>query len=314
MKKISQKILVTGGAGFIGSHLVDALVAKKHRVFVIDNLSTGFKKNVNPRAKFYKADLANHALMEKIIKKEKPEIIYHLAAQIDLRKSVADPLFESKNNVLASINLIEAAIRNKIKKFIFSSTGGALYGDTNMRPTPETLEPWPVSPYGIGKLSVEKYLHYAWKARGLKFAALRYPNVYGPRQNPFGEVNVIAIFLRRMLQKKQPIINGNGNQTRDYIYIDDVTSANLKALKKFDKVGIYNASTAKEKSVNDIFRELNAHFGNKFKPFHGPGKSGEQRTSCLSFKKIKKELGWSPKVDFQTGIRKTFEWFKANSS
>ncbi|MDI6778177.1 MAG: NAD-dependent epimerase/dehydratase family protein [Patescibacteria group bacterium] len=312
MKKKSQKILVTGGAGFIGSHLVDALVAKKHRVFVIDNLSTGFKKNVNPKAKFYKADLTNHTLTEKIIKKEKPAVIFHLAAQIDVRKSVADPLFESKNNVLASVNLIETALRNKVRKFIFSSTGGALYGDTHVRPTPEAFEPWPVSPYGIGKLTIEKYLHYAWKIHGLNFTALRYPNVYGPRQNPFGEVNVIAIFLRRMLQGKQPIINGNGTQTRDYIYIDDITSANLKALEKFDKVGIYNASTAKEKSVNDIFREINKHFSGKFKEFHGPAKPGEQKTSCLSFKKTKKELGWSPKVDFRTGIRKTFEWFKKN--
>jgi len=202
-----MKILVTGGAGFIGSHLVDALVEKKHRVLVIDNLSTGFEKNINPEAKFFKADLTNHKKTEATVKKEKPEVIFHLAAQIDLRKSVADPLFEGNNNILASMNLIELACRYKVKKFIFSSTGGALYGDTRVLPTPETVEPWPVSPYGVGKLSVEKFLHYANKVHGLKFAALRYPNVYGPRQNPHGEVNVIAIFLHMMMNGKQPVIN-----------------------------------------------------------------------------------------------------------
>jgi UDP-glucose 4-epimerase len=308
-----MKILITGGAGFIGSHLADALIAKKHKVFVIDNLSTGFKHNVNPKAKFYKADLKDHRKTNAILKKKKPDVIYHLAAEIDLRKSVANPYFEVENNILASINLIETAKKIKVKKFIFSSTGGALYGDTDARPTPETFEPWPVSPYGVGKLAVEKYLFYSWKMQELKFVALRYPNVYGTRQNPHGEVNVIAIFLNKMLGGNQPIINGNGRQTRDYIYIDDITSANLLALKYFNKTGIYNASTGKEKSVNEIFREINKHFGGAFKEVHGPAKPGEQKTSCLSYAKIKKDFGWSPKTDFKTGIRKTFEWFRENN-
>jgi UDP-glucose 4-epimerase len=307
-----MKILITGGAGFIGSHLADALAAKKYKVVIIDNLTTGFRKNLNPKAKFWKADLTDHKKIESILKYEKPEVIFHLAAQIDLRKSVADPLFEGNNNILASMNLIELACRYKVKKFIFSSTGGAVYGDTNIRPTPENVEPWPVSPYGVGKLAVEKFLHYAHKVHGLKFVAIRYPNVYGMRQNPFGEVNVIAIFLHKMLAGKQPVINGNGKQTRDYIYIDDITSANIKALEKFGKVGIYNASTGKETSVNRIFREINKHFGGAFKEIHGPAKKGEQKTSCLSYNKIKRDFGWSPKVDFEIGIRKTFEWFKEN--
>ncbi len=308
-----MKILVTGGAGFIGSHLTDALIAKKHRVFVIDNLSTGFEKNVNPKAKLYKIDLKNHKKTNAVLKNEKPEVIFHFAAEIDLRKSVANPYFEVQNNILASINLIEQAKIIKVGKFIFSSTGGALYGDTKKRPTPETEEPWPVSPYGVGKLAVEKYLHYSNQVNGLKFIAFRYPNVYGPRQNPFGEVNVIAIFLRKMLRGDQPVINGDGRQTRDYIYIDDITSANLLALKHFNETGIYNVSTAKEKSVNDIFRELNKHFGDNFKKHHGPAKIGEQRTSCLSFAKIKRDFGWTPKVKFSEGIKKTFEWFRLNS-
>lgn len=308
-----MKILVTGGAGFIGSHLVDALVRKKHRVFVIDNLSTGFKKNVNSKAKFFKVDLTDHKKIENIIKKERPEVIFHLAAQIDLRKSVEDPLLEVKNNILASINLIDVACRCKVKKFIFSSTGGALFGDTKLRPTSEKLEPWPVSPYGVGKLTIEKYLYYSWRVHGLKFIALRYPNVYGPRQNPFGEVNVIAIFLRKMLRKIQPVINGNGRQTRDYVYIDDITSANLLALKYFHETGIYNTGTAKETSVNDVFRALNKHFENKFGEIHGPAKIGEQKTSCLSFAKIKKDFGWTPKINFKTGIKKTYSWFRDKS-
>lgn len=309
-----MKILVTGGAGFIGSHLVDALVAKKHRVSVIDNLSTGFKKNINPKAKFYKADLANYKLINKIIKKERPEAVFHQAAQMDVRKSVEDPMFDAKNNILASFNLIKTAHENKVRKFVFASTGGAIYGDTKNRPTSEAEKEWPLSPYGIAKLAVDKFLNYYREVHGLNFVSLRYANVYGPRQNPHGEAGVVAIFLNRMLKNKQPIINGNGKQTRDYVYVDDVVNANLLALKNFKKSGIYNVGTGKEIDVNQLFQETNKHFRNKFKESHGPVKIGEQRTSCLSHKKIKKELGWSPKVDFQTGIRKTFEWFKANSS
>lgn len=299
-----MKILVTGGAGFIGSHLVDALVAKRHRVFVVDNLSTGFKKNINPKAKFYKADLINYKLTNKIIKKEKPGVIYHLAAQIDLRKSVEDPVFDAKNNILASFNLIKTAHSYNIKKFIFASTGGAIYGDTKIRPTPESHSENPLSPYGIAKLTIDKFLNYYREVYGMNFISLRYSNVYGPRQNPHGEAGVVAIFLNRMLNGKQPIINGNGKQTRDYVYIDDVVNANLLSLKNFKKAGIYNVGTGKETNVNELFREINRHFGNKFKKIHGPAKPGEQKTSCLSYAKIKKEFGWRPKTNFKEGIRK----------
>ncbi len=309
-----MKILVTGGAGFIGSHLADALIAKKHRVFVIDNLSTGFKKNLNPKARFYKTDLVNFSAVEKIIKKEKPEVVFHLAAQMSVQESVKKPLFDAENNILASVNLIKIACENKIRKFIFASTGGAIYGDTKNRPTPETEKEWPLSPYGVAKLSVDRFLFYYHKIHGLNFVSLRYGNVYGPRQNPHGEAGVVAMFLNRMFSGKQPIINGDGKQTRDYIFVDDVIGANLLALKNLKKSGIYNVGTGKETGVNALFREINGHFGNKFKEFHGPAKIGEQKTSCLSFSKIKKGLGWSPNVDFLTGIRKTFKWFKANSS
>lgn len=307
-----MKILVTGGAGFIGSHLVDALIAKKHRVFVIDNLSTGFRKNINPKAKFYKADLVDYKKIEKIIKNKKPDVIFHQAAQMSVQESVRNPIFDSENNILASFNLVKLAREFKVKKFIFASTGGAIYGDTKNRPTPETEPEWPLSPYGIAKLAVDKFLSYYQKVHGLNFVSLRYANVYGPRQNPHGEAGVVAIFLNKMLRGIQPIINGDGKQTRDYVFVSDVVNANLLALKNFKKSGIFNVGTGKETDVNQLFREINRHFGKKFKEVHGPAKMGEQKTSCLSFAKIKKDFGWTPKVDFKTGIKKTFEWFRNN--
>lgn len=308
-----MKILVTGGAGFIGSHLTDALIAKGHIVVVIDNLSTGSRKNVNPKAKFLKADLADHKKIEKIIKKEKPEVIFHLAAQMSVQESVKNPVFDAENNILASFNLINLAKKYSVKKFIFASTGGAIYGDTKNRPTPETEKEWPLSPYGIAKLSVDKFLNYCQKIHGLNFVSLRYANVYGPRQNPHGEAGVIAIFLNRMLARKQPVTNGDGEQTRDYVYVGDVVNANLLALKNFKKTGIYNVGTGKETNVNDLFGEINKRFGGNFKEVHGPAKPGEQKTSCLSFARMKKDFGWKPKVDFKKGIKKTYEWFKINS-
>jgi len=305
-----MKILVTGGAGFIGSHLVDALIAKKHRVFVIDNLSDGFKKNIHPKAKFVKADLTDHKKIENILKYEKPEIVFHLAAQIDVRKSVADPVFDAKSNILASINLIKLAHQYKIKKFIFSSTGGAIYGDTKNRPTSELEPEWPLSPYGIAKLTIDKFLFYYREIHGLNFVSLRYGNVYGPRQNPHGEAGVVAIFLNKMLKGDQPTVNGDGKQTRDYVFAGDVVNANLLALQNFKKCGIYNVGTGKETDVNQLFREINKHFGEAFREAHGPAKIGEQKTSCLSYARIKRDFGWRPKTDFETGIKKTFEWFK----
>lgn len=307
-----MKILVTGGAGFIGSHLIDALIKKNHRVFVIDNLSTGFKKNVNPKAKFHKTDLTDHKKIEAIIKKGKPEVIFHLAAQIDVRKSVADPVFDANSNILAGINLIKLASQYKVKKFIFSSTGGAIYGDTKNRPTGEKESEWPLSPYGIAKLTIDKFLNYYREIHGLNSVSLRYGNVFGPRQNPHGEAGVVAIFLNKMFRGEQPVINGDGRQTRDYVFVEDVVNANLLALKNFQKTGIYNVGAGKETDVNQLFREINRHFGDKFKESHGSAKIGEQKASCLSFAKIKKDFGWSPKTNFPNGIRKTFEWFREN--
>jgi UDP-glucose 4-epimerase len=307
-----MKILVTGGAGFIGSHITDALIQKKHKVLVIDNLSSGSRKNINSKAKFTKVDITNHKKIQEIIEIEKPEAIFHLAAQMDVRKSVADPMFDAKTNILASINLIKTACENKVKKIIFSSTGGAIYGETKNRPTPESEAEWPLSPYGIAKLTVDKFLNYYYEIHGLNFTSLRYANVFGPRQNPHGEAGVVAIFMNKMLRGEQPTINGDGKQTRDYVFVSDVVAANLAALKNFQKTGVFNVGTGKETSVSQLFREINRHFENKFKEKHGPAKIGEQKTSSLNHSHIKNDFGWTPKIELAEGIKKTFEWFQKN--
>ena len=305
-----MKILITGGAGFIGSNVADMLIAKKHDAVIIDNLSSGFEYNVNKEAKLIKADITDFDKIEKIFNEEKPEIIYHFAAQIDVRKSVSDPIFDAKTNIMATLNLIKLSNDFKIKKFIFSSTGGAIYGDTDDRPTKEEHSEWPLSPYGIAKLATDKFLNFYHEIFGLKYVSLRYGNVYGPRQNPYGEAGVVAIFLNKMLKNEQPIINGDGKQTRDYTYIDDVVKANILALENIDKIGIYNVGTSIEISVNDLFTEINKNFGGKFKEIHGPAKLGEQKTSCLNYEKIKKDMGFEPEINFSEGIKKTYEWFK----
>lgn len=313
-----MKILVTGGAGFIGSHIVDRLVKEGHKVVIIDNLSTGKKENLNPKAKFYKLDIQSPRVAE-VFKKEKPEIVFHLAAQIDVRKSVENPLEDAKTNILGSLNIIQNFINvnsrklapssHKFVKFIFASTGGAIYGDADIVPTPETYPEFPLSPYGICKLSVEKYLNYYWKVFGLPYVALRYANVYGPRQNSKGEAGVIAIFLDKMLSGEKPVINGNGRQTRDFVFVKDVVEANILAMKK-NKVGVYNIGTSKETDINTIFRKLKTLTGLNVKETHAPAKPGEQKRSCLDWAKAKKELSFEPKYNLDDGLKETVEWFK----
>jgi len=226
-----MKCLVAGGAGFIGSHLADNLIKSGHEVIIVDNFSTGRKENINPRAIFEEIDITDFLKIKEFLLKVKPEAVFHLAAQIDVRKSDEDPIFDAQNNILASFNLIKAAHQSGVKKIIFSSTGGAIYGDTENRPTDEKETEWPLSPYGIAKLAVDKFLNYYYQTRELNFVSLRYANVYGPRQNPHGEAGVVAIFINKMLENNQPIINGDGKQTRDYIYVDDVVAANILALE-----------------------------------------------------------------------------------
>lgn len=304
-----KKILVTGGAGFIGSHIVDRLIKEGHKVVVIDNLSTGKKENLNKKANFYKIDIQNQKISQ-IFKKEKSEIVFHYAAQIDVRKSVKNPIENAKINILGSLNLLENCKRYKIKKFIFASTGGAIYGETNVIPTPETYSEYPLSPYGIEKLTIDKYLNYYYRVFGLPFISLRLANVYGPRQNSKGEAGVIAIFCDKMLSGKQPIINGDGKQTRDFIFVEDVVEANILALKK-NKVGIFNICTGKETDINTIFRKLKKLTRSSCREIHGVAKHGEQKISCLDYSKVKKELGWQSRYSLEEGLEKTIKWFKA---
>ncbi len=306
-----MKILVTGGAGFIGNHLVNALIKRKNRVVVVDNLSTGVRENINPKAKFYKADITDFSRMNKIFGVEKPEIVFHLAAQADARKSIRNAREDIEINILGSLNVIELSIKNKVKKFIFSSSGGAIYGDTENRPTIEENSEYPLSPYGISKLTIDKYLNYYHKTLGLHFVSLRYANVYGPKQNSKGEFGVVAIFIDRMLSGEAPVINGSGAQTRDYVFIDDIVRANILALEHFEKNGIFNVGTGVETSLLELFKNINNYFGeNKFKRFHTSLKLGEQESSCLDCSKIKKELKWKPEIEFPEGIKRTFEWLK----
>jgi len=300
--------LVTGGAGFIGSNIVDRLIEKNHKVIIIDNLTTGTKENINKKAVFYKLDIRDKNV-EDVFKKEKPEIVFHTAAQIDVRKSVENPIEDSEINILGSLNILENCKKYNVKKFIFSSTGGAIYGDTNNIPTTEKEKARPISPYGTAKLTIENYLYYYNTVFNLKYVSLRYSNVYGPRQNSKGEAGVVAIFTDKLLKNEQPVINGDGKQTRDYVYVKDVVNANLFAFEK-DIKGIYNIGTSKETDVNKIFQLINKSLGNKAEEKHAPAKKGEQMRSCLDYSKAKKILGWEPEYDVEKGIKETVEWFK----
>lgn len=303
-----MKILVTGGAGFIGSNLTDALIQQGHDVSVVDNLSTGQKENLNKKAKFFELDLTDEKLTE-IFEIEKPEIIFHLAAQIDVRKSVTDPVWDAKQNILGSVNLLESAKKHKVKKIIFSSTGGAIYGDTDQIPTPEGHPELPISPYGIAKLTIEKYLYYYNKIFGLLYIALRYSNVYGPRQNSKGEAGVVAIFCDKLLANQNPVIHGDGKQTRDYVFVDDVVRANLAALES-EKIGIYNIGTSIEADVNKIAELIKSNIDTDIEFTYADAKEGEQQKSCIDYSKAKNELGWHPEINLEEGIKKTVDWFK----
>jgi UDP-glucose 4-epimerase len=311
-----MKILVTGGAGFIGSHVVDKLIERENEVVVVDNLSTGKKENLNPKASFYELNIESEKLRD-VFEKEKPEAVFHLAAQIDVRKSTESPIEDGKTNILGSLNVIENFIKiNKDldslhKKIIFTSTGGAIYGDASIVPTPESYPEWPLSPYGIAKLSIDKYLNYYHKVLGLNFVSLRLGNVYGPRQNSKGEAGVVAIFCDKMLSGESPVINGSGEQTRDFVYVKDVVRAQILALESNEN-GFFNVGTGKESNINIIFRELKELISPEFKEIHGPSKPGEQKRSCLDSSKIKEKFGWELRYSLKEGLKETVNWFKEN--
>lgn len=310
-----KKAIVAGGAGFIGSHLVDRLIKNKFNVVVVDNLRTGKKENINKKARFFKEDIKNKNKIFEIFKKTRPDYVFNFAAQIDVRYSVANPQEDAGDNIIGGLNLIQASRKAGVKKFIFSSSGGAIYGGAKIIPTPEDYPAHPFSPYGVSKLSFEEYLrcYQGMAERPLDFVALRYANVYGPRQDSKGEAGVVAIFTDLFLAGKQPIINGDGKNTRDFVYVEDVVEANWQALRsKKTRHKIFNIGTGKETSINEIYKKLKKIIASPFKPKHGPAKPGEERRSCLDSSRARRELGWKPKVGLDSGLAATVDWFKNN--
>ncbi len=303
-----MKILVTGGAGFIGSNLVDAFVGEGHDVTIVDNFSTGSVDNLNPNAKFFRVDIRDTDI-NKVFDEGKFDVMAHLAAQMDVRHSVADPMFDASVNIVGTLNLLQNCIRTGVKKVVFSSTGGAVYGEQDYFPADEKHPTRPLSPYGIAKLAVEKYLFFYHAVYGLKYVVLRYANVYGPRQNPLGEAGVVAIFTNKLLNGEEPLVNGDGKQTRDYTYVGDVVQANVLALTH-DATDIFNIGTGKETDVNELFGKIRTATGSPASEKHGPAKAGEQRRSVIDSARAKSVLRWAPKVNLDEGLRLTVEFFK----
>ncbi|PJA98781.1 MAG: UDP-glucose 4-epimerase [Ignavibacteriales bacterium CG_4_9_14_3_um_filter_30_11] len=304
-----MKVLITGGAGFIASHIADEYINLGYDVFILDNLLTGFEQNINTKATFIKADICDKSL-SKLFAEQRFDIVNHHAAQMDVRKSVADPAFDANTNIIGTINLLQNSVNFGIKKFIFSSTGGAVYGEQDYFPADEKHTTSPLSPYGISKLAVEKYLFFYNKQYGLNYSILRYANIYGPRQNPYGEAGVIAIFTSKLLAGEQPIINGDGKQTRDYVFVKDVVKANVKVLTD-DKSDILNVGTGIETNVNEIFNTLNKIVDNGQVEKHGPVAPGEQLRSVITSDKFYKRHNWRPSTKLEVGLKETVNFFES---
>lgn len=312
-----MKILVTGGAGFIGSHVVDTFINEGYEVVVLDNLSSGKRENVNGKAKFYKVDITDLETLERIFETEKPDIIDHHAAQISVVYSVDNPQFDAHVNIIGSLNLIKLALKYSVKRFIYASTGGAIYGEPVYLPCDERHPVDPLAPYGISKHAVEHYLYMTFVNFGLEYVILRYANVYGPRQDPFGEAGVVAIFSRRMLEGKEAHIFGDGYQERDFVFVKDVANANLLALDfklniKSSLDPIFNVGIGIGTNVNTIFDFIKKFTGYQGKPVYKPPRPGEVYKIYLDNKKIQSDMGWKPSVNLEEGLKLTVEWFKTN--
>jgi UDP-glucose 4-epimerase len=303
-----MKILVTGGAGFIGSHVVDAYLEDGHDVVVVDDLSTGKRENVHRRARLYPLDIRDGKLA-KVFATEKPDIVNHHAAKASVRESMASPVLYADVNVLGSLNLLELSREYKVKKFIYISTGGAVYGEPEYLPADEIHPILPLDPYGASKAAFEHYLPLYRTNHGISFTVLRYANVYGPRQDPYGEAGVVAIFTGQMLRGEQAVINGSGEQERDFVYVGDVAQANILALDGGEG-GIYNVGTGVGTSINDIFSHLKVATDYGRQAVHGPAKAGEVFKVYLSVDKVGRELGWRPVTSLEEGLRLTVEYFR----
>jgi UDP-glucose 4-epimerase len=303
-----MKIVVTGGAGFIASHIVDAYLKQGHEVHVIDDFSTGGKLNLNPDAVLHKCNVAD-AEAANVILKVKPDVLNHHAAQMDVRHSVEDPLFDAGVNILGFINLLEACKKAGTARVIFASSGGAIYGDEEPIPADEDHPKKPMSPYGISKMTGELYLAYYYMAFGMHYVALRYANVYGPRQSTKGEAGVVAIFISQLLVGKPPTINGDGRQTRDYVFVGDVVRANVAALKT-SHVGGINIGTRRETDVVTLCRMLQQRAHSKVEALHGPAKTGEQMRSCLDISLAGRVLEWRPEIGLEEGLTQTLAYYR----
>lgn len=298
-----MNILVTGGAGFIGSHVVDLLVGQGHRVTVVDNLSTGRRENVHPKAKFVKADITDDRRILSIFQRVRPQAILHLAAQMNVRISVERPVFDAEANIIGSLHCLQAAVASGARKFVFASSGGAVYGVQNTYPADESHPTNPIAPYGIAKLAVEHYLRFFEETHGLETVALRLANVYGPRQNPMGEAGVVAIFLHKMLRGERPTIYGTGRQTRDFVYVSDVARAFVRALSLR---GVFNVGTGIETSVNQLYEMIRRRVGFREPALYAPPKPGELQRNCISSSRLRP---WKPEVTLEDGLALTADWF-----
>lgn len=303
-----MKVLVTGGAGFIASHVVDLLVENGHEVVVVDDLSTGRRNNLNPKARFYEMDIRSSEMRE-VIRVERPEVIDNHAAQMDVRRSVADPLFDADVNILGGIKLLQFAVEFKVRKFIHISSGGAVYGEPVYLPCDEKHPIQPLCPYGASKYTLELYLYIYKQNFGLDFSVLRYPNVYGPRQDPNGEAGVVAIFIGKMLQHQPVTIFGSGEQVRDFVYVSDCARANLSALNLGDGK-VINLGCGKGTTIREIFSYLKSIIGYPYNPVFAPGKVGETFRIFLDASRAKKELNWEPSISLEDGLFNTVQYLK----
>lgn len=305
-----MKVLVTGGAGFIGSHVADAYLAEGYEVVVVDNLSTGRKENLNPAASLYQVDIRDEKALAEVFEKEKPDYVSHQAARAQVRESMDNPVLYAEVNIIGSLNVLQLCRQYKVKKIVYASTGGAVYGEPEYLPADEGHPVNPLDPYGASKHHVEHYL-YLYKANwGLPYTILRYPNVYGPRQDPYGEAGVVAIFAGQMLSGGQPTINGSGEQERDFVYVGDIAQANLLAIGRGDG-GIFNIGTGVGTSINTVFRLLKEATGYSGEEIHASAKAGEVFKIYLDASKARNELGWAERVTLEEGLSRTVEYFRS---
>jgi len=303
-----MRAIVTGGAGFIGSHMADLLLSEGWEVVVIDDLSSGKRSNVNPKATFYQTDIASPEIRG-IFEKERPSVVFHFAAQISVAVSVREPLKDAQTNIIGAVNLLESCVACGTEKFVFSSSGGTVYGEVPGAPATEDTAFSPFSPYGINKMALEYYLNFYNKQHGLKFTSLRYGNVYGPRQDPHGEAGVVAIFTRAMLEGKTPTINGDGGCQRDYVFVGDVVRANFACIDKGHNTA-FNVGTGIATDVNRIYESIRKAVGFPNAANYGPHRAGDLLRSVLDISKAKRELGWTPEQSLDSGIVLTVEYFR----